>query len=439
MTAPEIDGDTDADALREAHAAGAVLPVPLELDDGTLVNAHELLAVVGPRYADLESTLLREGGALYEPVDGDPRLVYGRDRADINARLADRGVPVRLWSFDDSVDVIDVQLRLARQGVHLNRILRGSRKMTGVGSAGGPVPAAEPGVLAGPDVGPPPGSAGTLAILDSGLPTPWREWFPELGVAVEPFSTANQTDDVTGNPEEDNSVGHGLFVSGIVRQVEPTVATVVRRVLRWRLGDDAFLAAELASVQEPVINLSLLAWTSVGEGPPVGMRAAIGKLLADGKVVVAAAGNGITVGDTAVGFDGGVVLAVWPAMLKGVISVGAMDSRREPPVATTFSNYGSTVDVWAPGIGVRSTFLKDTDLAMADGSTEHFDGWATWHGTSFAAPMVAARIARLVADDNGRRTPAEVAHEFLAGLQTSTFPGAGKVFDPHVPGLIVTT
>ncbi len=440
---PDADADNTQNALLESPEGEIRRSELVVIDPDTVARAHELLALVGPDYGTLTRDLEAAGGLPYVPVDGDERVVaYGPARANINARLELAGVPVRLWSFASEVNVIEVQRRFADRGVHLNHTQLGAQKMSGVGGVGTAVPA-EAGVL--PDTAA--DAAPTLAILDTGLPSRWQEWFPTLEGAVRPFSTANRTDDPAEDFAHDQTVGHGLFISGIVRQVEPTVAATVRRVLRWRLADEAFLAAELAEVTEPVVNLSIVAVCTLGAAPPVGLRAAIEKLLEDGKVVVAAAGNGIVTDGKLAGAVGGVMHEFWPAMLKGVIAVGALDSRTTsaPPKPASFSNLGRFVDVWAPGVGVRSTFLKDFTLRVPDLDEPehireiHFDGWATWDGTSFAAPMVAARIARLVADDAGKRSPAQVAQEFLDGLPASDFPGEGKVFDPQVPGLVVTT
>jgi subtilisin family serine protease len=448
---PGTDADTVRDVAEEAITAGFVLGDLQTIDPHTVARAHELLAVVGADYGSLTRDLEAAGGVPYVPQDGDDRAAaYGIERADINARLERSGVPVRLWTFQEDVDVTDVQRRFAQRGVHRNHTQLGAQKMTGVGGVGTAVPTA-PGVL--PDI--PVDAEPTLAVLDTGLPAQWQDWFPSLQGAVRPFSVANRTDDPTADFDHDQTVGHGLFVSGIVRQVEPTVAMTVRRVLRWRLADEAFLAAELAEVTEPVVNLSIVAVCEGGAAAPVGLRAAIEKLLEDGKVVVAAAGNGLPVAieDEPGGSVGGVVHEFWPAMLKGVIAVGALDTRSTstPPTVASFSNRGRFVDVWAPGVRVRSTFLKDFTLTVRapspsesaaaghpvfDETTVRFDGWATWDGTSFAAPMVAARIARLVADDGGKRTPAQIAREFLDGLPPSDLPGEGRLFDPQVPGLV---
>jgi hypothetical protein len=74
-------------------------------------------------------------------------------------------------------------------------------------------------------------------------------------------------------------------------------------------------------------------------------------------------------------------IVVYPAALAGVIGVSAIDTTEQ---LAAFSNYGSHVDLCAPGVNVYSALAGDFD-------------WGTWSGTSFAAPMVTATCALLAA------------------------------------------
>jgi subtilisin family serine protease len=85
----------------------------------------------------------------------------------------------------------------------------------------------------------------------------------------------------------------------------------------------------------------------------------------------------------------------YPAALPGVISVGAIG----PDGPARFSNYGDWVRACAPGVDLVSAFFRDfdgTQRAPAGGRADpdHFRSWATWSGTSFAAPVVVAALAR---------------------------------------------
>ncbi len=92
------------------------------------------------------------------------------------------------------------------------------------------------------------------------------------------------------------------------------------------------------------------------------------------------------------------------------MSVAALGNDGPAP----FSNWGHWVRACAPGVDVASTFwIFDGKTERRGGAdADRYEGWALWSGTSFAAPIVAAALAReiqpLVA---GRVPPAPPAGE----------------------------
>jgi subtilisin family serine protease len=72
-----------------------------------------------------------------------------------------------------------------------------------------------------------------------------------------------------------------------------------------------------------------------------------------------------------------------------VVAVGSLDVEGDD--RADFSNYGWWVDACTLGDQVVSSFFSFTDHAPS--GDEDFAGYASWSGTSFAAPRVAGAIA----------------------------------------------
>jgi len=91
----------------------------------------------------------------------------------------------------------------------------------------------------------------------------------------------------------------------------------------------------------------------------------------------------------------------WPAALPDVIGVASTNRRGH--ARAWFSNWGEWCDCCSRGEHVYSTFVDWDGPVEGEplSDIEHFSGWARWNGTSFAAPKVSARIARLVAANPG--------------------------------------
>jgi subtilisin family serine protease len=355
--------------------------------------------------ARLERLLARHRDAhVVEPVAGRPTLIR-RDQL----LVADRDVPaveglVRRWydsRHDEAgvsrvrlraparVDVCELAATLSGEGRHRrlaispNHLVHG-QPMWWSGPADLPRPVSP---LPAPSASAGAGRPVTVAVVDTGLsPHPWYEdepWYAEQRDEV------SEVLDADGDYELDTQAGHGTFIAGVVLRRAPAARIRALRVLGADgVGDELDMIRALTRLaahdEVDIVNLSLGCHTFDDRPSPVVARAiaALGRRT----VVVACAGNA--------GSD----RPFWPAALKPVIAVAALDGEDR----AWFSNYGWWVDACAPGVGVTSCFIRfDGVLPMLGGlDPDEFRGYATWSGTSFAAPAVAGAIAAVAGHEN---------------------------------------
>ena len=156
-----------------------------------------------------------------------------------------------------------------------------------------------------------------------------------------------------------------------------------------------------------VINLSL-----GGSGScSATMQSAINGAVSRGTTLAIAAGNSNA--DTS-GFT--------PANCANVIAVGSITSTG---ARSSFSNYGSLVDIAAPGSSIVSTLNAGT-------TTPGAESYATYSGTSMATPHVAGVIALLQSISPTPKTPAQV--ESIIKANYRPFPVSPS--QPIGPGIL---
>lgn len=233
------------------------------------------------------------------------------------------------------------------------------------------------------------GTGVVVAVIDSGIdPT-----HPDL---VGQFTSATwDTVDEDSDPSPEgtgSSNAHGTMVAGVlaaavngsgITGLAPTAKIMNLRACSdgdcWSLD---IAEAIYFAVQEgaDIINLSL---GSPGVSDPP-MEEAIAYARASGAMVVAAIGNdGINTDN----LSGGEIMIPADLPFDNIISVAASDDR---DLRASFSNYGpSSVDLFAPGDAVLTT------------GAAGLDPYVLASGTSFAAPLVSATAALLLASDPG--------------------------------------
>jgi hypothetical protein len=235
-------------------------------------------------------------------------------------------------------------------------------------------------------------------------------------------------------------VGHGTFIAGLIAHLCPAAKlTVVGQrdedVLitgeaapapeqkRLFSSEVALAHALLTHADADVISLGF-SFPTLDDQPSLPFAQAMEVLTGPqaprpGVAVVAPAGNE----ESASPF--------WPAALPNVIGVAA--TGRRGLARASFSNWGPWADCCARGQDVVSTYLHWTGPVQGDPvhEPEAFSGWARWDGTSFAAPKVAAAIARLVARDSGL-SPVDAFARLVSG---ATDVAVSQVTDHTLSGL----
>jgi subtilisin family serine protease len=237
-----------------------------------------------------------------------------------------------------------------------------------------------------------------VAVLDTGVAA-HSELAASL-VAGQNFTDPDAPLDTTDRQ------GHGTHVAGTIgadlASFVEGVAAGVRIMPVKVLGDDGSgytdWAAEgivwAADNGADVINMSL-----GGPGDDPVQAEAITYARSKGVTVIAAAGND------------NVSTPFYPAASPGVIGVAAVDQYRD---RASFSNYGSYVDVAAPGVSILSTDFTG-------------NGYSYKSGTSMAAPHVAGVVALMEAAAPAL-TPDQVEQALTASSADLGAPGRDDLF-----------
>lgn len=291
------------------------------------------------------------------------------------------------------------------------------------------------------------GAGVTVAVLDTGVDRNHPLLKDRLTQGFDFVDFDNDPSEV-GSPAQ-AGFGHGTHVAGLVAMVAPLAHIMPLRVLDADgVGNAWVLAEALLYAVDPdgnpatddgaqVINLSLgslqrtrlidtiaqiVGCAAAVPDDPIGDRSDPG--YADdeerctgrvGAVVVAAAGN-----------DGSNGVKEYPAAegTYGLLSVAASTAGKR---LAAFTNFGSWVDLAAPGEGITS--------ALPGG------GYATWSGTSMASPLTAGTAALLRAAQPGMPATDLVrrlkrASAMLCGTNLRQLDAAAALSDVTPPAIV---
>ena len=244
------------------------------------------------------------------------------------------------------------------------------------------------------------------AVIDTGARTTHEDLSGRL---ITQFSNHNLNVGDNNNNINDLN-GHGTHVSGIIGAIGNNSKGIAGVAYGCQLlsikttasDSDVFIESDIISALNliiqyhsvhqniAVINMSLGGSFPEGEDEPAFFDS-ITEAVNDGICVVVAAGNvdrknnGSAEDIDAIGY--------WPAIHPSVITVSGSTSAGIYDHTNFF--YGNSVDLIAPGIGIRSTYNT------ADNS------YVDLNGTSMASPIVAGAVC-LLKSKNSSLTPAQI-------------------------------
>ena len=241
--------------------------------------------------------------------------------------------------------------------------------------------------------------------------------------------------------------GHGTFIAGVIGCAAPNARIRMHNALQ---DGGALLETDLGTKLLEVVHtygwpdiISLSAGCPTMDGAELkGLKLFMAELAKQETLLIAAAGND---GERDAPFYPAAYAQSYPGV---VVSVGAL--RREEPLGRAcFTNYGRSVTVYARGerhvnafpVGQYAyhhpteehchnyplpkypdgLYPRCTCLDKHDGPAS-FDGMAEWSGTSFATPLVAAKVA-VYLRENPDISPRQAFDEIF-NKQTQSIPDA---------------
>lgn len=274
------------------------------------------------------------------------------------------------------------------------------------------------------------GAGEVVAVVDSGVDYTHED----LAANIDKDSVGNiigynfTTSSSSSSTDFMDRFGHGTHAAGIIAAVGNNGKGIVgiapsAKIMPVKVmsdtdgsGDDATIIKGINFAVDHganVINMSL-----GGSNNDLILEAACNYAVSKNVVVVAAAGN-----------DNQDALTSYPAAYQSVITVGAS---AEDKTLASFSNFGSKIDVVAPGKDILSTIPVGSVLAKAVPSAMVGTNYMKLSGTSMATPHVAG-LAALILSNHPSWTPDQIRNSID---QKATDLGPKGIDDLYGHGLI---
>jgi len=234
-------------------------------------------------------------------------------------------------------------------------------------------------------------------IIDTGILTSHSNFG---GRAVSGIDTVDNDSNAT------DCNGHGTHVAGTVGSTTYGVAKAVNliavRVLNCQgSGSNSGVIAGMDWVADNAV-FPAVANMSLGGGFSTASNAAVQRMVDAGVTVVTASGN-----------DNSDACSFSPGSAPAAFNVGSTTNQ---DARSSFSNFGSCIDIYAPGSNITSTWSNG--------------GFNTISGTSMAAPHVAG-VSALYLSTNPNATPAQVEAAVVGNGTTGALSGL-RTGDPNI-------
>jgi len=223
------------------------------------------------------------------------------------------------------------------------------------------------------------GAGVSVYVFDSGINSSHEEFTGRIEPGFNVINDAYGTEDCSGHGSHTASLIGGTTY-GVAKQVK----LIPVRVLNCRSGNTSSATLYTAInwvIEHHQTGVPAIINLSVGMSKSIAFNEAAQALIADGLIVVGAAGN-----------QNRDACLYSPASEPSVISVGGID---RAALRASYSNYGSCVDIFAPGSDLVGAWFGSTNIYRSSS------------GTSNAAPIVSGIVA-LMLQDNPSLTQSQV-------------------------------